>query len=228
MADWLALHGLTAQHCRTILTWDLPPAATRPADPVWPMAPRAMWTLIADCLRAGLPTDAIAETAATTRLHLHTDPGPRAFTLHDDGAGRPVVSARLTGKLSDLLTLAHEFGHAVQITASGPQMPPVLREVCAGLAERLVMTELARRGTDEAALLPALFAARGQRTQGQTRRDLAALLDAPATPYAYRWNYPLARRIVARLAPDMASDRIWPVFQGRRTLAEIVADLTDK
>ncbi len=227
MADWLALHGLTAQHCRTILTWELPPAPTRPPDPLWPMAAKEIWALIAACLQADLGREAIAEAAATTRLHLHTQAGPRAFTLHDDGAGRPVVSARLTGKLSDLLTLAHEFGHALQITASGPQMPPVLREVCAGLAEQLVMTELARRGTDEAALLPALFAARGHRTQGQTRRDLVLLLDAPATPYAYGWNYPLARRIVARLAPDLASERIWPIFQGRRTLAEIVADLTD-
>lgn len=197
MADWLALHGVTAQACRAALTAGEPVPA-KPADPAWPCDPTALWRQVADLLAPTFPVDdsLIERTWATTRTDFSPQITARAFTLHDDGTGHPLVAFRPKGRLSDLPTLAHEFGHAAQILASaGQPMPPVLREVCACLAERLVLRRLAVTDPDRARVAQAFMAGRGLRH----RQDLLVALDQPQATYSYNWNYPLARALVRGL-----------------------------
>lgn len=225
LAGWLALHGLTADQCRPLLQRLPPPDLLTPPDPALPTPPDAVWASIAAQLTEAMPAgaDAIARTHGLTRLHRQsaTAVGPRALTLHDDGTGRPVVSVRLTGRLSDHLVLAHEFGHACQIVASGTGLPPALREVCANLAEHLVLATIFRSDPPQATMLAALFAARGWRQREKARQGLLVALSQPATLYDHSWNYPIARQIAADLArrPD---HQIWPVFLGQRRLAALL------
>lgn len=227
LADWLAVHGLTADLCRAVLQRAEVPGPV--ADPDWPSEPAALWPQIAQVLAAQMPQGAgvIGQTLASTRTDFSGAGrwGGRSFTLHDDGQGNPLVVSHLKGRLSDLLTLAHEFGHAVQIVAcrSDP-LPPILREVCAHLAERLVARAWAWTDPDLAAQAAALVMARGARKREAVARALVLALDHPATPYDYDWNYPVAHHLAAVAAGMAAADQ-WRLFSGRSGLADLTGRL---
>lgn len=209
LQDWLALHGIGAGQMRQMLRvgglkaqgsvapGGLVPDLARPVD-VGQVAGR---------LARALPDlEALLERVLReVRFDLAPDRQrfPRAFTLDDDGTGRVLVSCPVTGKLSDLLMLAHEMAHACQSLACLRAPPPIQREMAAYVAESLLVRACALEGDPAAADLTRLLAAR----QDRMDRDAAQLLqvlDAPSTPYAYRWNYPpawvLAQRAI-RLAP---------------------------
>ena len=218
MADWLALHGVTAQACRAVLARAASVAA-KVADPDWAQDPGDTWRQVADFLTPFFPAgDGLAQRTWTlTRTDFSgTDRvSARAFTLHDDGTGRPVVVFWPKGRLSDLTTLAHEFGHAAQIVASGgAAMPPALREVCACLAEHLVLKGLAVKDPETVRRARRWRAGRGLRQ----RQELWEALDSPDATYCYDWNYPLARAVVAGMA-DLPPADLARLFAGRMALA---------
>ena len=65
----------------------------------------------------------------------------RPFTVQTDSY--PIVVLCYRGRIVDLLTVAHEFGHAVQSLASGPDfVPPVNREICAFVSELALLKML--------------------------------------------------------------------------------------
>lgn len=226
MADWLALHGVTAQVCRAVLD-RAGPVAAKGTDPIWPQDPDATWRLVADLLTPCFPEQTpqtddglIGQTWARTQTDFSGAKwGPnRAFTLHDDGAGRPLVVVYPKGRLSDLTTLAHEFGHAAQIVAcAGVAMPPVLREVCACLSEQLVLRGLAMRDPARARVAQNWLAGRSLRQ----RQDLRAALDTPDAPYRYDWNHPLARAVVGGMAQMSAAERL-RLFSGHLPLIDLI------
>jgi hypothetical protein len=220
LADWLAAHDLTPDQCRRALQDPDAVQAGPAADPVWPIEAQAQWRQIAQVLAACLPegADSIALTLDTTRTDFSSTGrwGGRSFTLHDDGQGRPMVVCHLKARLSDLLTLAHEFGHATQIVACGAQVPPVLRELSACLAEGLVVRHWPWSSPALGQAAERLLAARGGR---KSARRLLAALDDPATPYDYAWNYPLARKLAG--ARMTAQDQ-WRVFAGQMVLADLM------
>ncbi len=221
MADWLALHGVTAQACRAVLARAAPVAA-KAADPDWPQDPGATWRQVADFLTPFFPAEdgLIARTWTRTRTDFSvTGRGAaRAFTLHDDGGGSPVVVFAAKGRLSDLTTLAHEFGHAAQIVASGgAAMAPALREVCACLAEHLVLRGLAVTDPETALLARRWRAGRGLRQ----RQDLGVALENPGSTYCYDWNYPMARALVGGMA-DLPPADLAGLFAGQMTLADLM------
>ena len=221
MADWLALHGVTAAGCRAVLARAEPEAAPG-RDPDWPCDPVALWRRVADLLAPHFPHDAgvIPQTWAVTRTDFSgTARGSaRAFTLHDDGTGHPFVACRPKGKLSDLLTLAHEFGHAAQIVASaGDAMPPALREVCACLSERLVLRGFAIEEPELAEVAQRLVA------RGGRRRLLLQALDQPQAVYSYDWNYPLAHVVAEAVADRLNPAQLARLFAGQTRLADLMA-----
>jgi hypothetical protein len=219
MADWLALHGVTAQACRALLTNEEPTAGKCP-DSDWPNDPVALWRQVADLLAPAFPADdgLIERTWVGTRTDFSGQTRARAFTLHDDGTGRPLVVFRPKGRLSDLPTLAHEFGHAAQLLASaGQPMPPVLREVCACLSERLALRGLATTDPESAGMAQRWVAGRGLRH----RQGLLLALDRPQAVYSYDWNYPLARVVVRGLDGLGAAD-LARLFAGRIPLATLI------
>lgn len=219
MADWLALHGITAQTCRAVLAQAEPTPGKGP-DPDWPTDPLALWRQVADLLAPAFPPgdSLIVRTWTNTRTDFSPQTTARAFTLHDDGTGRPLVAFRPKGRLSDLPTLAHEFGHAAQLIAcAGHPMPPVLREVCAGLSERLVLRRLAETDPERAQMAQAWVAGRGLRH----RQALLLALDQPQAVYSYDWNYPLARLVVPGLV-ELNPDDLIRLFAGQIPLADLM------
>ena len=217
MADWLALHGMGHQECLARLQGiRIPPQ--RPADdPAFPRD-RALPTVLQSLLLA-LPGAAgmLDRIRTEVRIDLAPDPKrfPRAFTLHDDGRGLPYVCCPLKGRLSDLLVLAHEIGHACQLLASRqPDLPPLQREMAAYLAEEIIREGLAVSDARQGAALDGVDKARTRRIM---LRDGAALLHGlrdPVAAYGYGWNYPIARDLAARAAAHLSAADRWRVFAG--------------
>jgi hypothetical protein len=227
MAEWLELHDLDATRIRTILArvqrLDLGAASSRRAARASsqpnPMPAMQAWALAARALARQCP----AVTGAAERTHLQARTNfapdearfPRAFTLHDDGSGHPYVSCPYRGTVGDLMAVAHEFGHAAQLSASrGVQLPPVLREVCAFLCELALLAAL--QGDD-----PRCFALALRVWQADTRKQLTgdlarletALLDE-TTPYSYQWNYPVARILAIEANQALGPEEIGLLFGG--------------
>lgn len=209
MADWLELHAVEAVPLLGFLDrWaeagQQPTGAQGAGDRAHGMTPGQAWAFCADALLAGLGAD-LAAAVRAARDHSRLVPGalpkgmPRAVTLPDGGNGYPLVTCPFGGGLRDLVTLAHEMGHAVHFVAcAGHAPPPVLRETCAFVAEGALAAHVARQAPD---LLEALETIRQRETARIMAGPLAALraaLDRPDAPYDYAWNYPVARILAAR------------------------------
>ena len=220
LADWCALHRMAPPQ---ILHWlaqtppppqkqsTAPPDVTAPAQTIWHHSARAM--------ARALPAQARAIKAARDGTQVQTAPDvarfPQAFTLHDGGNGQPYVSVPYTGTARDMLTLAHEFGHAVQITHTAPPLtPPVLREVCAFLAEHWLLDHLALVDARLAQAIAAPWARSVAVDQGARMQDLITACAAPDTAYEYAWNYPLARLLALRAAQVLDPADQWQLFTG--------------
>lgn len=231
MAGWLALQDLTVAQCLALLDGHrLPdgPETQKGRAQDTPLVPdlsaMAAWDLVAEAVAMLVP-----ETASFVRQQAvvcFDPPQGRAFTLHDAGAGVPLVACPWSGRARDLLTLAHEFGHAAQIMASPPgaAMPPVLRETCAFLAEAALLEHAAGRGllTGVAPLLQQVWQADTQRLLGRQARPLRQALTRPEAAYDYGWNYPIARALALRLWQS-APITIPALFAGRLSVSEALA-----
>jgi hypothetical protein len=190
LADWLALHAVTAAALRPFLAPHPAAPPVTPAPP--PFAPTPV-TVAATLARALPPLEpTLARLLDVARFDLAPDPArfPRAFTLADDGTGRPFVSVPLDGTATDLLVLAHEIGHACQaLTPGAPLLPPIQRETAALLCEHALAQADPR-------LAPHL--ARRIARMARHTPALARALDHPDAPYGYAWNYPVALTLAAR------------------------------
>lgn len=197
LADWLTLHGVTAAALRPFLVPapPAPPLGTRPP----PFAPTPV-TVAATLARALPPLEpTLARLLDVARFDLAPDPArfPRAFTLADDGTGRPFVSVPLDGTAADLLVLAHEIGHACQaLTPDAPLLPPIQRETAALLCEHTLAQADPRLAPDLAFRLARM---------SRHVPALARALDSPQAPYRYEWNYPVALTLAARATLRLAA-----------------------
>ncbi len=222
LSDWLALNGLTAALCQQRL--DRHPRAAIRVVPDPAFADPELVDMILMALRRGLPQagPTLDRIASSVRIDLSPDPVrfPRAFTLHDDGRGEPFISCPLKGRLSDVLMLAHEVGHACHILANpAPKLPPVLRETVAYLAEELVIAGLPTPMSDP---LRDLHRTRTARIFARSGAALAEALNAPGTSYAYGWNYPVARDLATRAQVHLTADEKWQVFSGQQDMAQLL------
>lgn len=112
---------------------------------------------------------------------------------HGDGQP-PEIRMSWQGSIPDLICLAHEVAHAVQLQLSaGSFMPPVARETCAFLGELTVVDWARRTQTDLASKLLRVWREENQRYFGDDCALLRAALRDPERAYTYRMNYPLAR-----------------------------------
>lgn len=129
----------------------------------------------------------------------------------------PVITIEWTGSADDLMCLAHEVAHALQIMMSGHQlMPPVAREVCAFLGELTLIAYCREHAPSLTDALSDVWHAENERYLGS---DLDALSDAlkdPETPYQYRLNYPLARLAAIQLHRRGAGDWCRDLFSSGR------------
>ncbi|KUF08978.1 hypothetical protein AVJ23_20020 [Pseudoponticoccus marisrubri] len=198
---------------------------TRPRDPIG-QSGSALWNMVlrAWCTRHPPLASLARETAARTVLELAPDMTrhPRPFTLHDIGGGRPYVSCACDGTPADLIRLAHEFGHAMQVIASGPAgMPPALRETCAYLSEAVTVRGVRAEDPGLAALIGQVRAAEAAQDLGSRASRLRQALADPDRPYDYDWNYPVARILSERLSAG-GEAVLHGVFHGRYGVPDLL------
>lgn len=234
MSDWLKLHCFDATRCSAILD-----RAASVAVPVSregrvigaaplasPLTAEQAWGLAVDGMSRRSPAlgrlAAVAGETARTNFEPDKARFPRAFTLHDEGTGRPYVSCPYDGRAGDLMAVAHEFGHALQIIATGgTQLSPVLREVCAFLGELSLLSALQR---DRPELFPSAEAiwqlgSQKQFTSGLTKLNLALRANDP--PYSYRWNYPVARILAIEADRHLSGEEFLRLYQGQLSAPQL-------
>jgi hypothetical protein len=122
------------------------------------------------------------------------DPGTPPHTEDRGSDAAPIVRLRWRATPEDLICLAHETGHALQIMMGKAEvMPPLAREVCAFLGEMILIEFVRREGSPLFARLRDVWHNENRYYLGRDLDRLSEALDAPETPYDYRLNYPLAR-----------------------------------
>jgi hypothetical protein len=132
----------------------------------------------------------------------------------DRGKGLiPAIAMDWSGSPHDLLCLAHECGHGLQIILSDHAlMPPVGRETCAFVAELLLMAYVKDREPRLFHSLCRTWAQDNKLYLGSDVKLLRAALEDPETPYHYRMNYPLARlaaEAMFAVVEDKWADRLF-------------------
>ena len=218
MAGWLAVNRLTVDGCIAILS-DMPAEpAVKPQqqEPISRSLKGSLaaadkgWQVAHAAIMAALPGLA-SLVPRPNQVTLHAGPAagkPRAaFTLDRGPQAPPLVSLYFTGTPADLIALAHECGHAMQIMASHAAgtgvMPPLAREVCAFLAELTLLDHMALRDKETYGQLCTAHRADDRRYLGDDAERLRSALangmaDREAL-YDHRWNYPLARIWASRI-----------------------------
>ena len=135
----------------------------------------------------------------------------------------PLVAMEYSGSPADILCVAHEFAHAVQIQLSSQHsIVPILREVAAFIGELALLRFLEE---EKSPIAKAVRSAFFQENGAYLASDVAYLesaLDDSSSPYNYRWNYPIARVLAVRLFELLPAEKLWQVFVGRFTLSECI------
>jgi hypothetical protein len=141
----------------------------------------------------GMETAAVADLIASIRWGDVSEDG-HPHTI-DHGTGQPPeIRMSWQGSAADLICLAHEVAHAVQLQLSaGSFMPPVARETCAFLGELALIDWARRTDTPLAAKLLSVWQEENEAYFGEDRDLLRSALADPDATYTYRMNYPLAR-----------------------------------
>jgi hypothetical protein len=233
IADWLDFNGLTRETTLRLL------ALIEPADFVTDDEPKLQlhldltadeaWTLCADSMRVAFPNlkPEIEKIEAKTPKCLQPKgiKHPEPFTYDLGFPNLPFVSQHYSGRAKDLLMMAHEFGHAVQIVASWMsgegQMPPVVRECCAFIAEQALLDV----GPGNSDALLAGHRADSAVYFGKNRRALYQALEDASTPYQYEWNYLLARMMAAHLWEKKGREGMTELFRAGRDGGAVFANV---
>lgn len=150
----------------------------------------------------------------------------------DRGPDQPVLIAlSWEGSSDDVVILAHEVAHALQIIFSDHrQMPPLAREVCAFLGELVV---IAHARTAAPNLYPALCDVWQRENEAYLGSDLdmlEAILADPQAHYHYRQNYPVARLAAIELFNRGAGEWLGRFFaSGRDGMSHVpIQDLANR
>lgn len=152
-------------------------------------------TVITPALSAALCMESSAFAALVQSIGWNdVSAGELPHTI-DHGVGQPPeIRMSWQGSISDLMCLAHEVAHAVQLQLSaGSFMPPVARETCAFLGELALIDWARRTQTDLAEKLLLVWRKENLRYFRNDCALLHAALEDPESAYNYRMNYPLAR-----------------------------------
>lgn len=219
MDDWCNVHRITPSQCLGWLSvFESPESSDVPTGQT-NLSAAEVWQLCTDAVATALPSNEDAIRVSAANAELNTSPDikkfPAAYTLHDNGKGQPYVSMPYKGSTRDILTLAHEFGHVIQISnTNSPFTPPALREVCAFMSEGWLIDFL---GEFDAGLRDRVLGPwkRSVAADFGIRRDaFLAACNSPQAPYDYAWNYTLARRLALAATDAMEPGMKWQLFSG--------------
>lgn len=238
IADWLEFNDLT---CEIVLRQL---ALLEPLDgyafdrsevqPHLELTTDEAWALCAESMRVAFPDlksgiDQI-EVEAPKCLQPKSTKHPKPFTYDLGFLNLPFVSLHYKDRPADLLAMAHEFGHALQIVAaweSGEgQMPPVARETCAFLGEWAVI----HHSQVQFPLLTSTHHRDDINYLGNKAQELKTAIQDGRAPYSYGWNYPIAR-LTARCvfcAPHQAIRLFKSGKNGGQVFIELIGQSLEK
>lgn len=221
ITEWVSLHGITCNDVQDILQafaanaletepghWrsGLQPAASVPGDQR-ACFDRVVRPGLVACLDHDLQEDLDTALANVRFQRLDESGAAHPFTHYNPETGQTTIAMTWSGSPADLLCLAHEAGHAAHhILSQTNQMPPILRETCAFLAELVVIDSLAWSDPGLYAALQMAWHDDGVHYLDEDLPVLGEALKDPATPYQYRMNYPIARLAAVRLFTQVKPD----------------------
>lgn len=153
-------------------------------------------------------------TSAFAGIEFRDNLGENAPHTRDDGPEcDPVVVMAWQNRPEDLMCLAHEVAHALQINLSGHAfMPPVAREVCAFLGELLLLDWCRKSNGSLCSHLLDVWREDNKQYLGEDVKSLAEKISEPKAPYHYRMNYPLARIMAVYLFENWTPKQIFDLF----------------
>lgn len=232
ISDWLDFHNLTPETVeRSLKTYDLDTTHDSPLGCVVMLdealndlsatLPEALELFIKPALSCAF-TDKTRIAGLIDRLEFLPLDQPISPYALDRGRGLiPAIAMGWSGSPHDLLCLAHECGHGLQIILSDHAlMPPVGRETCAFVAELLLKAYVKDREPDLFHSLCRAWAHDNKLYLESDVKLLRAALEDPETPYHYRMNYPLARLSAEAMfsaGEDKWADRLFS--SGSRVMA---------
>jgi hypothetical protein len=229
IGDWLTLHDLTPDLCCELLALvaNHPTGSAKAPKITVTCNPVEVWSQCGTVIASRMPDAkaAVSHVLSEARVNFAPDPDkyPRAFTLHDDGQGHPYVSIPWNRTLKDVLALAHEFGHAIQIAAGkGQTIPPATRETCALLAEIWAVTDLKVLQEAERTMLAKTREAGAYHRLTTLSEALVKALSSSETVYDYNWNYPVAQAVATLIEDRNAVDMRWKLYSADMTLRDAV------
>lgn len=236
LGDWLDLHGLDHQTCLHLLdeialeSAKIPAYRTDPDRQSLDLDPDGMWAEIISAMCRFLPEhqNLIEETfQRSTKVAVAAKGKSRkALTIDHGPAKYPTIMYNYFGEISDLLVVAHEFGHALQIRASdGEFMSPVMREVCAFISEGALLSSYSKENSIGSEALINHWHKSNKRYFGTLAIKLKESLKNNEAIYEYGWNYPIARFLALRISGSFSQDLIWSVFSGAYSVRRVLDQL---
>jgi len=226
LKDWLKVHFLERQECLAILNQierqreslqKTGMTGFEQAELCFDQARELIATSLSEYF--GDEHDVILKTMESSTFEYSDEAGP--FTLDRGSEHYPLINCRYDGSVADLICLAHEFSHAVQIVASrGRFVPPVFREFCAFIGELVVLEHLKKARPDIAASYGAVWNTENQIYLVEDLKPLRQALKSGETAYHYRWNYPLARMAAINMFAASNPNQLWQYFEGANPLKD--------
>lgn len=229
VSDWMDLHGISKQNAIGLLDLKIETNMCAGAYEVKSSGSSRGTAFDAKCLVlesfAWFFDDLRIEGMLSNGVSWVSDPkivpqdGPH--TLH--AADNITVFCCYSGTKADLVALAHEFGHALQLAyLSGRFSPPVDREICAFFGELILLSYCETRHPKLHKHLSKVWHEETQVYLGQDLENLTIALNHPSSPYEYRQNYPVARVAASTLFSSLSAPEVWKIFKGKSGLAQAI------
>ena len=160
----------------------------------------------------------VAQKALRGRLSFaQSDDRKPPYTIDRGHELSPQIHLPWTGRAQELIWLAHEVAHAVQMKLSDHDlMPPLARETCAFLGELALIDHLQDENPDIAQLLQSVWREQSSVYLGDNLESLKASLGNRDAAYNYNLNYPLARMASQFLRPKLTPSKAVALFQSGR------------
>lgn len=161
------------------------------------------------------------------RSNIHVVQACRPCALDAGRFIAPQIVMAWRGTAGDMICLAHEAGHALQIVWSDHAETPVIaRETCAFLAEIALLSYAEAHNPSLHAALARVWHRENATYFDADAKVLLSALQDPSTPIDYRCNYPLARLAAWRLAREQGLAACGALFcQGADAMETILAVL---
>ncbi|WP_434984581.1 hypothetical protein [Vreelandella zhaodongensis] len=231
--DWLALHGLSESRVKDVISafyagkidYPLPFISTDKEMPSvsdfiskkLPSQEICYKTIVVPALAAAFDNESKEQHLLCNHVELlslsNSEEAPCTVC---QGSGRsPGILMDWNGRAEDLLCLAHEAAHALQILLSEHElMPPVARETCAFIGELLLLDYVKVHLPHLHAALLDVWNSENSFYLGDCVDVLIDALNHSGVSYHYYQNYPLARLAAVQMFSYANSQSVSRLFSG--------------